>query len=323
MGPPKGRDVGQELGRDGEQDGDEGQLCETTVGSSGTGQFSFTVRAPPFTPFSADCLSAPGGCNLVNAAGGAHGGLDLSGKGSAHISVSTQLLELAGAIEATAPAGSGRELEVRLIDFPPGTVESVTLGGESADVGSLAVGPSGRLSFGLPVPAGVRAGQHLLEVELRRDDDGQPYSSGVIVEVTAEKTDVGVSPGMVLPNQTVDIWGRGFSTQEGTVIRDITVGGQRLEPSRINYGEGFIPVDPDGSWTGTIALPVTGPTTEEGTYTVDLVDSHGYSGSVEYSVGPREVTVSPLKSRPGSVIEVSGSGFPASRQAGSRVNVLI
>lgn len=308
---------------DGQQANGEAQLCQATVGSGGTGQCSFEVRAPPFTPVSADCLSGPRGCNLVNAADGVNQGLNLSARGSAHVAASARLLELAGKVEASTAVGSSGELQVRLSDFPSGTIASVTLGGLTADVGSLTVGPSGRLSFGLPVPAGVKAGQHQLEVGLSRDDNGEVYSSSVIVEVTAETTEVGISPEMVVANRTVAIWGKGFSTREGAAIRDIQVGGEQLEPARINYGQGFITVDPDGSWAGTISLPVTGVTIEPGDYSVDLVDTHGYSGSVEYTVGAREMTVSPERGRPGSIVEVSGRGFPASNQAGSRVNLLL
>ena len=308
---------------DGQQDDGESQLCEATVGSSGIGGCSFEVRVPPFTPASADCRSGVRGCNLVNAADGAHRGLNLSGKGSAYILDSAQLLELVGKIETSAAPGSKRELQVKLTDFPPGTVESVTIGGEPTGLGTLEIGASGRLSFRAPVPAGVRAGQHLLAMDLLRNDTGQLYSSSLIVEVAEKRTEVGISPETVVPNQTVAIWGKGFSTGEGAVIREVRVGGHPLQPRSVNYGDGFIPVDPDGSWAGTLNLPVTGVTTEPGVYSVELVDSDGQSGSVEYTVGPREVTVSPVRSRAGAIVEISGSGFPARSPASSRVDLLI
>ena len=308
---------------DGLQDNGEGQLCQTTVGNSGIGQCNFEVRVPPFTPASGGCLSSGGGCNLINASDGAHHGLNLSGKTSAYISGSTQMLELAGKMEVATAVGSTRKLEVRLSDFPAGTIQSVTVGGSAAEVGSLVVGPLGRLSFTLSVPAGVRTGQHLLELDLLRDDTGKRYLSSVVVEVNVGKTEVGVSPDTVVPNQTVAIWGNGFSTREGAVIREVKVGGHQLEPTLINYGEGFIPVDKDGAWAGAVRLPIISATMEEGTYSLDLVDTHGQSGSIEYVVGPREVAVTPSRSRPGSIIEVSGSGFPARNHAGSRINLLI
>ncbi len=308
---------------DARQADDEGELCQATVDSLGIGQCSFEVRVPPFAPGSGDCLSDSRGCNLVNAADGAGRGLNLAGKGAIYIQDSTQLLALSGRIEATAAVGSHRDLQVKLIDFPPGTLESVTVGGESTHVDALSVGSSGRLSFRMGVPAGVKTGQHLLEVGQIRDEDGQLYSSSVIVEVTLGQTEVGLSPGTLVANQAVALWGRGFSTGEGAVIREIRVGGSLLEPGRINYGQGFIPVDPDGSWAGTISLPVAGATTEEGTYRVDLVDTDGRAGSVEYEVAARDVTVTPAQSRPGSVIEVLGRGFPAHNHGGPGLELLI
>ena len=315
--------VWRDSNADGLQDNDEGQLCQTTVSTLGIGQCNFEVRVPPFTPASGGCLSSSGGCNLINAHDGAHHGLNLSGKTSAYLSSSTQMLELAGKIEVAPTVGAIRELDVMLSDFPAGTIQSVTVGGSAADVGSLTVGTSGRLSFTLSVPAGVRAGQHLLELALLRDDTGNRYLSSVVVDVNVVKTEVGVSPDTVLPNQTLAIWGKGFSTKEGAVIREVQVGGHQLEPALINYGAGFIPVDSDGSWAGSVRLPIISATMEQGTYSLHLVDTHGESGSIEYVVGPREVAVTPARSRPGSIIEVSGTGFPAFNHAGSRINLLI
>ena len=314
--------VWRDSNADGLQDNAEGQLCQTTVSNSGIGQCNFEVRVPPFTPASGGCLSSGGGCNLINASDGAHHGLNLSGKPD-DLPSSTQMLELAGKMEVAATVGSIRKLEVRLSDFPAGTIQSVTVGGSVAEVGSLAVGPSGRLSFTLSVPAGVKAGQHLLELDLLRDDTKERYRSSVVVDVNVGKTEVGVLPETVVPNQTLAIWGKGFSTREGAVIQEVKVGGHQLEPALINYGEGFIPVDNDGSWAGAVRLPIIAATMEQGTYSIDLVDNHDQSGSIEYVVGPREVAVTPARSRPGSIIEVSGSGFPARNDAGPRINLLI
>ena len=221
--------------------------------------------------------------------------------------------------------GPGGDIQVQVIDFPEGVIAGVSIGGVPAEVDQLRIGSSGRLYFSVPVPDNVRLGRQYLRVEVDRDDDMKPdpYSREVIVDISQPKAIVRIFPETVLANQRVSLSGLGFHDERGTTIDEVQFGGFTLKPSRVNGGTGAIDVAGDGNWNGSVDLPIVEATTSEGTHTLRVKDSLGRTGSVEVTVPPREVTVTPIWGRPGTTIKVTGTGFPSRNDHGSSVNLRI
>ena len=132
-----------------------------------------------------------------------------------------------------------------------------------------------------------------------------------------------VVPEMVTANQRVSIFGQVSSAIDGTSIEEVQFGGFTVEPSRVNGGEGTIAVAEDGSWWSFLDLPIVEAAMVAGTHELRVRDSLGRTGSVEVTVPPRKVTVDPVSGRAGSIITVSGTGFPSRNDHGSTVVVRI
>ena len=262
-------------------------------------------------------------CNFINAGEGVGGSSIIIGRGSDLIYEADQALELVGRILAETVPGPGGEIRLEAIDFPAGVITAVEIGGVAADFDPVTVGTTGSLFFSVPVPDSVRLGRQYLRVELVRRDNGEIFSYELIVDINQPNTEVRIVPETVLANQRVAISGKGFSEADGTSIDEVEFGGFVVEPSRVNGGDGVIDVAGDGSWSGFLDLPVVEATTVPGTYEIRVKDSRGRTGSVEVTVPPREVTLTPVWGRAGAIVTVSGAGFPSRNDHGSTVAIRI
>ena len=320
----------------GMRDTGESDLCQVEVASNDIGYCDFTVSSPPFVAGSGMCpdktdtggnvITADLDCNFINAVDGLSNSSIIVERGTAEITDADQVLEFVGKIVADLVQGPGGDIQVQVIDFPPGEIGSVTIGGVLAEIDPLRIGASGRLSFSVPVPDNVRLGRQYLCVKMKEDDweEGNcPHSRGVIVDISQPKAILRVFPETVLPNQRVALSGLGFHEDRGTTIDEVKFGGFILKPSRVDGGAGTIEVGRDGNWSGSVDLPIVEATTSEGTYTLRARDSLGRTGSVEVTVPPREVRVEPIWGRPGTIVKVTGTGFPSRNVHGSSVNLRV
>ena len=309
---------------DGQRDPGERVLCQVVVGSSGVGRCNFTVFVPPFVGGFGECQSETGGnCNLVNAAQGSGGSSIIIGRGSELIHKADQALELLGSIVVESVQGPGGQIRLEVIDFPAGEVTKVIIGGVAADFDPVTVGNSGRLSFSVTVPNSVRLGRQSLRMELARRDNGEVFRREITVDITQSAIEVRVVPEVVTANQRVSIFGKVSSGMDETSIEEVEFAGFTVEPSRVNGGEGTIDVAGDGSWWSFLDLPIVEAAMVPGAHQLWIRDSLGRTGSVEVTVPPREVTVTPEEGRAGSIITVSGAGFPSRNDHGSSVVIRI
>ncbi|MCY4365568.1 MAG: IPT/TIG domain-containing protein [Chloroflexi bacterium] len=317
---------------DGQRDSSESELCRIEVAGNDIGYCSFTVHSPPFAAAFGKCPKEGAmddlDCNFINAVDGLGGSTIILGKGTSDLLKADQALELVGRVLADTVQGPGGNIQVEIIDFPEGDITSVTIGGVPAEIDSLRVGPSGRLFFSIAVPDDVRLGRQYLRVELERDDTECAeadciYFSEVIVDISQPKALLRVFPETVLPNQRISISGLGFTGSRDTVIDQVKIGGHVLKPARINNGEGSAEVDRNGNWSGHVNLPLVEATTTPGTRTLEVRDSRGRTGSAEVTIPPRELKVTPIWGRPGSIVTVTGTGFPSRNDYGSSVSVRI
>ncbi|MDE2779626.1 MAG: IPT/TIG domain-containing protein [Chloroflexota bacterium] len=319
---------------DGRRDSGESELCRIEVEGNDIGYCSFVVHLPPFSPTFGQCpdedwngVEADLNCNFINAVDGLGGSTIILGRDTEKILEADQALELVGRVLADTVQGPGGNIQVEIIDFPEGDITSVTIGGVPAEIDSLRVGRSGRLFFSVPVPDSVRLGRQYLRVELTEagdcSEDDCIYSGEVIVDISQPKALLRVFPETVLPNQRISLSGLGFSGSPDTVVDQVKIGGYVLKPSRLNNGAGGSEVDRNGNWSGHVNLPIVEATTNPGTRTLEVTDSRGRTGSAEVTVPPRQLRVTPIWGLPGSIVTVTGTGFPSRNDYGSSVSVRI
>ena len=125
------------------------------------------------------------------------------------------------------------------------------------------------------------------------------------------------STGLV-PNQTVALVGRGFSTGgaaeinvEGSVA---TIDGDDtdLGPRSLKFNEGdVIEVDHAGNWFSTFVIPVTGVTTIAGDHDLSITDTGGRGDSATLNMAEPTLTLTPASGEVGTRVDVTGTGFPA------------
>ena len=315
--------VWRDANLDGQRDPGERVLCEVVVESNGTGRCEFTAFVPPFVGGFGECEGGSDlNCNFVNGAQGSGGSSIIIGRGSDLIYQADQALELVGRIVAESVQGPGGQIRLVAIDLPAGVITKVTIGGVAADFDPVTVGTSSRLSFSVTVPNSVRLGRQPLRVDGEKDSGGD-FSYETIVDITQPSIEVRIVPEMVMANQRVSIFGQVSSAIDGMSIEEVEFGGFVVEPSRVNGGEGKIDVAEDGSWWSFLDLPIVEAAMVAGTHELRVRDSLGRTGSVEVTVPPREVTVNPVSARPGSIITVSGAGFPSRNDHGSTVVIRI
>ena len=324
----------------GSLDTDEVELCNALVEGNDIAYCQFTLSVPPFAPGLGACGDQNGSgqvvsvilnCNFINASDASSGSSILvrQSPNGQEIPVreADQVLDLVGTLKtATGPSG-GIELEV--VDFPAGVISAVTIGGLPADVGQLEVGDTGRLFFIVPVPNGLPLGRHYLRVVVDRTDGAclpEPdpcFYKESVVDVSQPLTMVRAFPLEVVANQRISLSGVGFSDAGGVTITEMKIGAHTLDRSRINGGGGYPRVTRDGNWSGYVDLPIVSSTTEPGPRKLYVTDSLGRTGSVELEVAPRSATITPLWASPGSIVTVTGTGFPSRNIHGSSVPISI
>ena len=323
----------------GVRDNGEEQLCQANVDGNDIGSCTFTVQRPPFVRAFGKCdmregsREAAGGadCNFVNAVDGQnHSSIwvrDADVREHNSVEHVSQVLDLTG--EIVAEPGAGRRLNVHLVDFPDGEVVEMDIGGVPIDLESLrdrVVPSSGSLYFTVDLPGKTRRGYQSLRVVVEHIDEGSHSDLHEVETIVWVEPDAIVTstPDTVLPNQRISLKGNGFIVEDGSgEIAAINIGGHLFDLSGVNGGEGPAPIDRSGSWRGFVDLPINSATTTPGARQLRIVDSQGRGGSVELTIPPREIEAAPVLGRPGAIVTVKGTGFPALNRNQSGVNVRI
>ena len=340
---------------DGVRDTEEEQLCQTNVASNDIGYCTFTVNKPPFEGIFGECKTVAvtkdangskdyaearkaadnANCNFINGVDGLNhssiwiGELEEERNDNSvtkeyySLEKLPQVLELEGYL--TADVGASRRLSVQMQDFPEGNLTALDIGGVAIvpkTLRSNMIPASGSLHFTVDLPGGVRRGYQSLRVVVT-DNDERDYEVQTVLWVEPDAI-VTALPDQALPNQRVHLEGRGFLVADGRgAVASINIGGYFLDLAGVNGGEGPAPIDRHGNWRGYVDLPINAATTTPGTKELRIVDGQGRGGTVEVTIPPREVTVAPIWGRPGSIVTVTGKGFPSRNDNGSNVNLQI
>ena len=337
---------------DGVRDTGEGQLCQANVEGNDIGYCTFIVHKPPFVQKFGECETDPmvraaaenADCNFINGADGRnHTSIwvrdedELNSEGAFALDDLPQVLELT--VGVIADVGADRRLSVQLRDFPEGELVAAYIGGVPIDLESVSektLHRSGSLHFTVDLPGTARRGYQSLRVVVRHGSDNgvadciEAFNDEVCSEGT---TVVWVEPGAVLrvfpeevlPNQRINLDGKGFILEDGSgEIASVSIGGHIVNPDRVNDGEAeLLATDRNGNWAGHVDLPINSATTTPGAREIQVTDIHGRKGLVEVTIPPREVEAVPIWGRPGTIVTVEGRGFPARNDSRSSVNVRI
>ena len=285
----------------------ETDLISILVGSDDTFEATFNVTVPPFKAGKGNMIKAKDGETPPNR------------------TETAVPFEVEGLMTASPTmAAIGDKIQISLVDWPSYTianpVEDATVkiaGIEQEIIGSMAV-TNGKATFQIEIGNGVPSGTEELQV----DAAGESDSTNVVIS----GADLTVTPSTVVPNQNVTVVGQGFGdrakinvggTTDSPDTSSVEFGGDPahlgVDSDNFNNGEG-ITTDSGGNWNASIVIPITGASTTEGTHELDVMDSSGRSGSAEVVIAERKITLDPPTARPGVMVQLTGSGFPASNR---------
>jgi hypothetical protein len=282
----------------------ETDLISILVGSDDTFEATFNVTVPPFKAGKGNMIKAKDGETPPN---------------RTETAVAFEVEGLMTASPKTAAIGD--KIQISLTDWPDYTADNpqseatVKIAGiEQEIIGSMAVA-NGKATFQIEIGNGVPSGTEELQV----DAAGESDSTNVVIS----GADLTVTPSTVVPNQNVTVVGQGFgdrakiNTGDDNDTSNVEFGGDPahlgVDSDNFNNGEG-ITTDSGGNWNASIVIPITGASTTEGTHELDVMDSSGRSGSAEVVIAERKVTLDPPTARPGVMVQLTGSGFPASNR---------
>ena len=283
----------------------ETDLISILVGSDDTFEATFNVTVPPFRAGKGNMIKAKDGETPPN---------------RTETAVAFEVEGLMTASPKTAAIGD--KIQISLVDWPDYTIDdpigdaTVKIAGLPQEIiGSMAVA-NGKATFQIEIGNDVPSGTEELQV----DAAGESDSTNVVIS----GADLTVTPSTVVPNQNVTVVGQGFGDRakintgdDNDTKSNVEFGGDPahlgVDSDNFNNGEGII-TDSGGNWNASIVIPITGASTTEGTHTLDVKDSSGRSGSAEVVIAERKVTLDPPTARPGVMVQLTGSGFPASNR---------
>ena len=220
-------------------------------------------------------------------------------------------------------AAIGDRVQVTARDFVPGgtispSTASISIGGVPVtDFESTSVSSTGDATFELTIPNTVASGTQNLVVRDGSSDIVNTRGARFNMVISGAQLSVTPSTGLV-PNQTVTLVGRGFSTGGAALINvdgsDATISGDDTDlgvrSEKFNEGDA-IEVDNAGNWSSSFVIPITDVTTTPGNHELSITDTGGRSGSVNLNMAERELTLTPPSGRVGTRVDIEGSGFPA------------
>ena len=230
-------------------------------------------------------------------------------------------------------AAIGDSVQVTARDFEGGgqinkTGARISIGGVLVtDFEPTTVSPTGDATFEMTIPNDVASGTQNLVISDSASNVVNTGGARFNMVISGAQLSVTPSEGLV-PNQTVTLAGRGFSTGGSAEINvpardnikasEATISGSAidLEPvsDKLNEGD-VVEVDNAGNWSSSFVIPITDVTTTPGDQELSITDTEGRSGSVVLNIAERQLTLTPASGRVGTRVDVAGSGFPADNPA--------
>jgi len=324
---------------DGTRDTGEIDLANALVGGDDTFSASVKIANPPFTTTKSD--------NQINAIDGQKNTLNQNADFTIPL---FDLRGSVKATPSTASVGDTVQLDLKDFKtgtFKATTADStaaqgdtgagepyITLGGVVVEVPAGSTNAQGESTFNIVIPNGVPSGT--LQLEVLDDDSGDcPACSGLTYRFTSttRRTNMVISPAVLtltpdvnlVPNQTVTVIGQGYTTGGSAEINDSTdsssvlidgdstglkAAGTASATSKINEGS-KVTIDNGGNWSSAVVIPINTTTVTPGVHELKVTDDQGREGLAKLNIAERVLGMTPLESRVGTVVTISGSGFPA------------
>ena len=317
------------------RDGGEIDLGSALITGSDDFTATITINNPPFNyDLDSNGVNAVDGRNRTIIPGREYM-LPISGT-TAVESIPRYLLE--SSIKVTpGTAAIGDRVQVTARDFIAGgsissSTSRISIGGVPVtNFESTTVSSTGDATFEMTIPNDVASGTQNLVVSDGTERATNPLhdivnTGGARFNMVVSGAQLSVTPSQgLVPNQTVTLSGRGFSTgdrdgnaQINVDASDATISGSGidLETRSRKFNEGdIIDVDNAGNWSSSFVIPVTSTTTTPGDHELTITDTEGRSGSMVLNMAPRVLTMTPASGRVGTRVQVEGSGFPADNRA--------
>jgi hypothetical protein len=321
--------VWQDDDGDGTRDSGEIDLGSAIVGGDDTFSASVTVTVPPFVAGNGSGTDI----NYINAVDGRNNTLNSAGD------FTIPKFKVEGSVAVTpGNAGVGDTVQIDLKDFDAtGTtaftatsstglldgVPLIKLGGKVVDTPTGAINASGEATFNVAIPNGVSSGTQALEIT----GDGASFAGSTRrANIVISSAILTLTPEAALvPNQTVTVIGRGYTTGGNATINtnadasSLTISGSSAHlktnagndtKKKLNEGNS-ISVDNGGNWSASLVIPITTVSTTAGTKELKITDSSGREGVVAMNLAPRTLVMTPSESRVGTTVNISGTGYPA------------
>jgi len=334
---------------DGTRDAGEVDLGQTVVAGDDTFTLSLAISVPPFDNSAGDnYINAVDGDNntisIIPDGGAAAGdscttdsicGLDrtLPISGSTLTQSLSQFTLEGGFTIVPSTAAIGDTVQVTIKDFKDVTWTAggvgvgapvITLGGVVVTTPAVDPNSNGEATFNIDIPNGVPSGSQQLLISAKStyavnspDKNITISGAGLVLTPTTN----------LVPNQTITVIGNGFSsgssisaaaTDASSILIDGSFIGLKSPDSastqenldKINEGSA-VSTDNGGNWSSSIILPVNDATTTPGSHELKVTDVLGRQGVVTLEIAERSLVLSPLESRVGTTVNVSGTGFPA------------
>ena len=284
------------------KDANETELCTGAVGGDDTFTCTFVVNASNFIAGEKVTISAVDGRAQP-----------------AHPTDGITTWVLKGTITAVPDSAAiGDTVTIEFRDFPAGeTVKEsgFKLGGVDIS-GQLPNNftPGSSSNQPITVPDNLALGRQSLDFATASSGTRRDTMTILGAQVTVE-------PSTVVPNQSVTVTGRGFTGNailgDGTNggASEIAIGGVAIPWGDVDDGDD-VEIDSGGNWVATVVIPVFSPATTPGTYELKATDSQGRPGATRITVADRTIEFTPEESRSGTIVTVSGAGWPASNSTG-------
>ena len=208
----------------------------------------------------------------------------------------------------------GQAITVSGAGFAPGTVALTLDGGLEDDrADSIRVNNDGTFLYTGRVPFTAETKDKGKKTWTATSSDGSraATSSGFTIQARA----VTLSPSTANPGATVEVYGSGWgvtTSEDGNKNSEVTI-----EVTGTNAIFGPFPISSSGEFTGAITVPSDSAV---GSLDVTATDNNGdlagddygnQSKTAKLTVATGVISVSPDTASTGSVITISGSGFPA------------
>jgi hypothetical protein len=210
----------------------------------------------------------------------------------------------------------------------------ITLGGITVTIpDSTSTDANGEKTFTATIPNGVSLGVQTVRVLNFCCLKGGGESSTRSTNITVTGAVITLTPTTVVPNQTISIIGRGYTEGGAATINKasdnsvLSIGGSHANlhgatnvsgttedetaaSSKIAEGA-EVKIDNGGNWSASVVVPINDTTTTEGTHQLKVIDSGGREGVVSLVIAKRTLKLTPVASRLGTIVQVSGVGYPA------------